>query len=241
MNRFRTALMVLAALAVAIVVTGCDDRPITGTFAPPNTVTASGMGEVSAAPDLAVMSFGVTRTDKDAAVALKKASTAAERVNTALKKLGVDEKDLQTGDVSIYPTYSESGGKSRIDGYQASVRVTAKVRDLEKLGAIITALADAGATDISGPSFTIDEDSKYRGEAIAKAVEDARAQAAEMAKAAGKKVGEVISITNTEVQQPVPLMQSARAAMDSALAKEVPIETGTLDVTANVTVVFALD
>lgn len=239
----RRIVLASAAAAAALAVTGCvsgGSAPVNA--APPaNTVTAEGTGKVAAAPDLAVMSFGVTGKDDEAGKALAKASAAAKRVTAALKKQGVAAEDIQTANVYLEPQYRTVDGQGVPDGFQAHISVTAKLRDLDKIGAVITALTAAGARDVSGPSFSIDEDGPYRADAIEKAVEDARAEATEMAKAAGKSVGEVLSITNTDVQMPIPYAESTYDSAAMRLkAADVPIETGTLDVTSRVTVVFAL-
>lgn len=239
MKSTRRLLLVTALLVLALAASGCTTRVVTAPSDGPgaNTVTSSGHGKVAATPDEATMSFGVTRSDTDAAKALAKASDAAEKIGAALKRQGVDAKDIQTSGVSVYPRYGTNG--SKIEGFEASINVAAKVKDLAKLGRIIGALSDAGADNISGPAFGIAEDAPYRADAIKAAVEDARAQAEEMAQAAGKSVGDVVSITSSAVSVPGPLYGGARSmAFDTA--KEVPIETGQLDVTADVTVVFEL-
>lgn len=243
MIRTKRLAVAATALALAIAASGCTTKVVTesGGTAMANTVTASGNGKVAAPPDEATMYFGVTRRDADAKKALAKASTAAEKINAELRKQGITKDDLQTSNVSVYPQYRDSGGKSVIDGFQASIDVTAKVKDLEKLGAIITALTNAGAQNVNGPAFGIGEDAPYRNQAIKKAVDDARSQAEAMADAAGKSVGGVVSISASSVNVPVPMWGQMRGAgLDTAASADVPIEAGQLDVTADVTVVFEL-
>lgn len=230
-----------AVVAIAVLATGCTTKVVTSdSGASLNTVTSSGSGRVSATPDEATMSFGVTRQAADAKKALDGASTAADKISKALKAQGVPAEDIQTSGVNVYPRYSEAGGKSTIDGFEASINVTAKVKDLDKLGEIIAALSDAGADTVSGPAFGIAEDAPYRADAIKEAVEDARKQAEEMADAAGKSVGDVVSISSSSVNVPGPMYGGARAEVALDAAKVVPIETGELDVTADVVVVFEL-
>ena len=111
------------------------------------------------------------------------------------------------------------------------------MRDIAKLGEVISAANDAGANTISGPSFTIADPAPARAEAIDEAVADARTSAEAMAKAAGKSVGEVLSISSSDVGMVGPMYRSADTA---EAAKSVPIEPGQLDITANVVVVFEL-
>lgn len=236
----RTAAVMLAigVLLAALAVSGCTTKVVTAPASQQiNTVTASGNGEAFAAPDEATMSFGVTKRSADAKKALADASSAAEKISSALSKSGVAKKDIQTSNVSVYPQQADRDGKFVITGYEASIQVRVKVREIGDLGSIITAANDAGADNISGPSFSISEDSPYRDEAIAKAVEDARTAAEAMAKAAKKSVGEVLNISSSNVNVPIFNRDMAYA---EAASKAVPIETGQLEVTANVTVVFEL-
>ena len=202
-----------------------------------NSVTASGTGTTQAAPDTAEMSFGVTTTSANAKSALDDASTVAEQIASAVKKQGIAGEDIQTIDVSVYPQTVDRNGKQVITGYQASLSVQVKVRDIAKLGEVISAANAAGANTISGPTFTIADPTPLRAKALDEAVADARKSAEAMAQAAGKSVGEVLSVSSSDVS-PVP--GAMFGASDVAGAAKVPIETGQLDITANVVVVFEL-
>jgi uncharacterized protein YggE len=236
-NRYGTGAL-LAALAVALVaLAGCGDTTITQTAAA-NTVTASGTGTTQAAPDTAEMSFGVTTTSANAKSALDDASKAAEQIASAVKKQGIAAEDIQTRDVSVYPQTTDQNGKQVITGYQAALSVQVKVRDIAKLGEIISAANAAGANTISGPTFTIDDPAPARAQAIDEAVADARKSAEAMANAAGKSIGEVLSMSSSDVGMvPGPMYSVSDMA---GAAKDVPIEPGQLDITASVVVVFAL-
>jgi uncharacterized protein YggE len=200
-------------------------------------VTASGAGASQAVPDTAEMYFGVTTTSPNAKSALEEASKGAEQIASAVKKQGVADEDIQTQDVSVYPQTTEQDGKQVITGYQASLSVRVKVRDIAKLGEVITAANAAGANDISGPTFTIDDPAPARAKAIDEAVADARKTAEAMAEAAGKSVGDVLSMSSSDAGS-VPLAYGTADA--AGAAKSVPIEPGQLDITANVVVVFEL-
>ncbi len=241
-NRYATAGLV-AALALALgALAGCGTTATTATStqagAAAGTVTASGMGTAQAAPDTAEMSFGVTTMASDAKSALDDASAVAEQIASAVKKQGVAAEDIQTRDVSVYPQTLDQDGKQVISGYQASLSVQVKVRDIAKLGEVISAANAAGANSISGPAFTIADPAPVRAKAIDEAVADARKSAEAMAKAAGKSVGEVLSMSSGDVGLvSVPMYGGGG---DMAEAAKVPIEPGQLDVTANVVVVFEL-
>ena len=229
----------LGALALGLVaLAGCGSAGTTLEGAPAYTVTASGTGTSQAVPDTAEMSFGVTTMSSNAKSALDDAAKIAEQIAAAVKKQGIADEDIQTRDVSVYPQSTDQNGKQVITGYQASLSVQVKVRDIAKLGEVISAANDAGANTISGPSFTIADPAPARAEAIDEAVADARTSAEAMAKAAGKSVGEVLSISLSDVGMVGPMYRSADTA---EAAKSVPIEPGQLDITANVVVVFELE
>lgn len=239
-NRLVTAAMVVA-LGVALVAAGGCTKVITapaGSAA--NTVTAAGTGTEQAAPDTGEMSFGVMTTSGNAKTALDDASKVAESIVAAVKKQGIDEKDIQTRDVSVYPQSDEQNGKQVITGYQASMTVRVKVRDIGKLGEVISAANAAGANSINGPTFTVADPAPFRAKAIEKAVADARKSAEAMAKAAGKSVGAVLAITSQDVSSIPPSPMYDSALLRGGAEKSVAIEPGQLDITANVTVIFEL-
>jgi uncharacterized protein YggE len=237
MNRriITAAVLVFALVALG----GCTTKVVTSDGATPlNTVTASGTGEALAAPDMAQMYFGVSALEPDAKAALDSASATADAITKAVKDAGIPAADIQTANVSVYPEYSGyEEDTPRISGYRASVQVRVKIRDLDTIGAVIGAANDAGANEIGGPSFMLDDDADAQDAAITDAIDDARRRAEVMAKAAGKSLGAIISVSEAGVSiPPIAYQMDARVAAESA----VPIEPGQLDITAGVTVVFEL-
>jgi uncharacterized protein YggE len=153
------------------------------------------------------------------------------RVIAALKQAGGDE--LQTQQVSLYPQTDEQG---KVTGYVAQDSVSAKTK-IAGAGALIDAATGAGANTVDGPALSLsDSDGLYR-QALKKAVENARLKAQALAEAGGFGVGPVTTVVEPGAQQqPVfqPLAASAKAA-DST-----PVEAGTQDITADVTVSFTI-
>lgn len=234
----KTRILVLAlALVVVLGLAGCQTKVVTTNGAAPlNTVTAGGTGTVTSPPDVAEMYFGATFAAEDAKSALDQASKAADDITAAVKGAGVDAKDIQTANVSVYPEQSGDGQSIQITGYRASIQVRVKLRDLEAVGSVISAASDAGANEIGGPTFTLSNDSPARNDAIELAIDDARTRAEVMAKAAGKSLGEIISVSEASVSiPPVYYDMGAKASADS-----VAIEPGQLDISSSVTVVFEL-
>src|SRR5215208_4543281 len=196
----------------------------------PGTITVSGTGTVSAVPDTATISFGVVTQATTASQALSTNTAAAERMVAAIKAAGVDSKDLRTDVVSLSPRYSERGDE--IVGYTASNTVSATIRDLGRAGAVIDAAVGAGANSVQGPTLERGDVAALYRDALKRAVDDARTKGEALAAAGGLTLGAVSSMTEGS-QGPITFA-SAKDAAGSA----VPIEPGTQDVTATVTVVF---
>jgi hypothetical protein len=234
--------VVVAALAAAVLI---GPRPgvsaTTGDL--PRVISVSGEGEVKTRPDMATITTGVVTEGATAKDALAKNNGAMAAVINTLKNAGVSEDDIQTSDFSVspkYPPYQPNQTTApRIVGYTVSNTVTARVKNLDKLGGILDALVQAGSNQISGISFGLNETKATMNEARKKAVADARAKAELYAGAAGVSVGKVVQISETSAVIPVPVMYKREAMAQSADAS-VPIAVGQSTVVANVTVVFEI-
>jgi len=191
-------------------------------------------GAVSAAPDQATIQLGVTSQAASAAAALTQNSTDTAAVIASVVALGVAEKDIQTSNFSVYPTYDTTG--TRITGYQVNNSVTVTIRDLVKAGPLLDQVVQAGANNITGLNFSISDTSALVEEARTRAFDAAKAKAESMAKAAGVELGEILSVT--ESSQNPQVYPMAKVAMDAVAGA--PIQAGTQDVTVDVSIVYAL-
>jgi uncharacterized protein YggE len=221
----------VAAVAIAVLFAGIG-RPeaARGDTASSNTVTTLGHGDVSVVPDQATVTAGVHTQAATAAEALAENSKQMNAVVDALKAAGGG--DLQTQQVSLSPQTDQNGN---VQSYAAddSVSANAAIADAGKL---IDAAVAAGANTVDGPSLGVsDQDAAYR-QALAKAMADARAKAEALGQAGGFGVGPVSSVTEQSTQTPLPFV---RAAAGKA-ADSTPVEAGTQDVTADVSVTFAI-
>lgn len=198
-------------------------------------LTVNASGSVYAAPDQATVQLGVSSQASTAADALKQNSADTTAVIEAIKKLGVDAKDISTSNFNVYPTYDTSG--TRINGYQVNNSVTVVIRDIAASGTLLDQVVTAGANNISGLNFGIADASQYQADARTKAIEAARAKAEAMAKAAGVSLGDIVSINESVNYQPE--MPYARGMVaDAAMA--VPVETGQQEVSVSVTLVYEI-
>ena len=208
-------------------------------------LTVVAEGRTTRQPDLAVFSAGVTTQAKTAAAALAENSNAMTKVVAELKRAGIAARDIQTSNLSINPVYAQQTRPVDepqapvIVGYQVSNQVTIRQRKLGDYGKVIDTLVSAGANQVNGPSFQLDNSDAALDEARIAAMKAARARAELYAKAAGLRVARIVSISEGQNYQPGPPMVYARMAMDKSEAAP-PVESGELELTANVTVMFEL-
>ncbi len=209
------------------------------TLGPTAHITVTGEGVVHTHPDEAVVTLGVATEGTTAAEAMARNSTRLGEVMAGLSAIGIDARDIQTTGLSLGPRWQDTaGGKpAKIVGFDATDRLTVRVRSLGKLGAVLDTVVKNGANRFSGIRFTLSDPTAKRDEARRKAVADAIARAGVYAKAAGVQLGPLMTITDQGVSSPpVQMMQTGIAAARSA----VPVAVGELDVRASVTMVFAL-
>ncbi len=197
-------------------------------------ITVTGTGSVKAVPDLAEFSFGVETQGDTGNDALAKNNEATQKVIAAIKGAGVAAADVQTQQVSVYPRYAQDGQK--IVGYTASNTVSAKVRDLSKVGAVVDAAVTAGANQVYGPTLSISEQSDLYQDALTKAFADAKVKAQTIAGAAGVSLGRVANIVEGGGFVPPVFATAAAEGGD----KGVPIEPGLQEIPANLTVTFSI-
>ena len=156
-------------------------------------VWVSGRGEVMAVPDIATLRLGVEVQAASVAAAQSQATEAMDEVMAALTDNGVAEKDIQTQYFSIRQVtkWDKEKEEEIVVGYRVTNKVTAKIRDIDKAGAIIDAVAEAGGdlTRIDSIGFSVDDPSAYYEEAREKAMADAKAKAEQLAELADAKLG----------------------------------------------------
>jgi len=197
-------------------------------------VTVTGEATVAVAPDAAVIRIGVNSQDKTAREASEANAKQMTAVLAAIKDTGIADRDIQTSRLSLQPQYDPNkGGTARLTGFQATNQVTVKIRDIDKLPALLDRAIAAGANEMSGIEFVITEQSKLLDRARDDAIADARRKAELYAQAAGSKLGPVVSITEEGSAAPPRPMQAMRAGA-------VPIAPGEQTLRAMVTVSYEL-
>jgi uncharacterized protein YggE len=217
-------------------VNGATDQP------PEHTISVAGSGKVVVVPDLANVRLGVVIERNTARAAREAAAEAMTRVVAAIKKLGIDEKDIATANVSLSPVYSYPDNQApRIRGYQLQNTVSITVRDLDKLSDVLDDGVQAGATSVDGISFDVADRTASEAKAREAAVADAKAKADTLAGGLGVRVQGVASVSE-QVSTPVWYERSygAGAAAPADAAAETPVLPGTTDIVITVQVTFLI-
>lgn len=235
------AASLLIGIIVGPIISGHPTLAADPAGTPEHTVTVSGSGLVSVAPDVADVVLGVSITKPTVAEAQSTAATSMAAVIAAIKKDGVDPKDIVTVNLSLSPVYdySNSGAAPRLVGQQYTNTVRVTVRDLKTIASVVDDTVAAGATTIQGISFRLGDPKAVEAQARKLAMADARTKADELASAGGVSVKGVASISETTT---TPIVYSGVAMDKAAAAGQVatPIQTGTTDVTIQVTVSYLI-
>lgn len=203
-------------------------------------VDISATGEVTRVPDVAIISAGVVTRSATATGAIQEAADRMSRVLAALKRAGVEERDIQTSNLNLNPEYRyENNQPPQLVGYTASNQLTVKFRDIRSSGKILDALVGEGANQINGPNLTIDKPEAALDEARAKAVAIGRARAELYARALGLRVVRLVSMSEGggyyPVPPPVPMMAGVRAQ-----AAETKIEPGEQKLQVTLSMIYEL-
>ncbi len=205
------------------------------------TIAISGEGKVTAAPDIAEISLGLITDNRNVGTAQKENTDKVNQIIAKLGTLGVEKKDIQTSNYSIYPQYDYSNGQQVLRSYQVSQSVNVKIRDLEKVGTIVETAGSLGANQVSGLSFTIDDPEALRQEAREKALVSAKEKAESLAKAAGVKLGKLVSFNESIAggTSPMPYYRGEMDVKNEAMDAVAPqIEPGSQDIIVNVSVTY---
>lgn len=200
-------------------------------------IIITGEGAVQMAPDMAVISLGVTHQSKDAAQAMSMASEAAAQVLERLSGMGIAARDVQTSSVDLSPVYSrrKDSGPMVIEGFRAGLSMSVRVRDLPKLGAVLGAVVQDGANQFSGLHFALSKPQEAEDAARKEAIADALRKATLYAQAAGVSLGDVLQISESGGYH-APKMRMA-----ADMAESVPIAEGELNIGQSVTLVIELE
>jgi uncharacterized protein len=199
------------------------------------TIRVTGEATITAKPDQAIIDVGVVTQAQSAQAAAAQNAQKADAVISDLRRVAGAGAEIKTISYSVSPNYRypREGGQPTIAGYIASNIVQVKMNDITQVGKVIDAATQSGANNIQGIRFMLKDEQSIRSQALAEAALKARAKAEAIASALKLKVQRVLHVEEGGSATPVPIY--ARAEMAQAAAASTPIEAGTIDVRALIT------
>lgn len=207
-------------------------------------IKVTGTGEVLVPADTAIVSLGVSASNKEVLKAQKEANTAIAEIREALIELGIKEEDINTDYINIYARYDYSEGTEVLVGYNASSTLAIRVTDMDKVGEVIDAAFEAGANTLNGISFSASDTEEAEAKALKAAVEDAKEKAEVLADAANLKIRGIEDITeggtysyDRGVMNNFAKEETAAGAYDGSTV----VQAAKLTVSASVTVTYKTD
>ncbi len=259
--KYSYSLLLAAALGLAGCVPATHIHNNFGAAEPSNALVVIGTGEASSAPDIARITLGAEAQNANAEVAISEVNTKMKAILAALRAQGVADKDLRTAAINIFmlepppypmgpqPMPETMPGKGPPVGperatpiFRAANSVTITLRQLDRVGTTLSAAISAGANQAAGIQFEMDDLKPLRAKARAKAVEDARARAQELAALSGVRLGRVLSVGelgSADAPPPgVPAMPLAYA--QAGAMQSVPVERGEIALTHMVRVTYEI-
>ncbi|HKS25612.1 MAG TPA: SIMPL domain-containing protein [Thermoanaerobaculia bacterium] len=208
----------------------------------PESVSVSGTGRVTLVPDRFTFTVGVQTSAPTVDAAVNENNERVARVIAALKAAGGKAEEIQTSGFSIYPQQDFSQGQlPRLLGYQVNNSVTVRKKEIASASKLLQVAIAAGVNTASGLNFEVSDPTRGRDQGLKAAFDDARAKAALLAQAAGRTLGRALHITEGGEPVPPPRPMMARGVMAAqAAVSEVPVESGTQELTFTLSVIFEL-
>ena len=210
-----------------------------------NLISVSGTGEVYVTPDVGFITISVKTENKNVSVASDENSQKMNNVIEYIKSEGVESKDIKTTGYNINPRYewNNDTGKRILAGYEVSQSVSVKIRDLSKVGMIISNATTKGANDVSSLSFIVDNDDDAKAEAKELAINDAKAKAKELEDLLGIKMIRIVSFSEYSDGYYQRLAYDAMVSSEKQLSNAIAvptIEVGENKITSTVTITYSI-
>jgi uncharacterized protein YggE len=210
-----------------------------------NTIYAGADGKFEAAPDTAVIRMDIASQQDTSRAAYDHAAVAVDHIRQVLKSNGIDLKAAQFGTYQMQPMYDWKNPKHKVIGYRVASDVTLKLRDFSKIGVLTEQLADVEDTQNQSVNYTLEDIEQAKAKASEDALKKARNQAAAVATAGGRTLGELL-YASVDVNQAniVPMVFSAASMRGAAPMATPPPMTDftpqTVTINAHVNALFAL-
>ncbi len=205
------------------------------------TIMVTGVGKAIGSNDIALTTIGYSNTDKDVAKAQATNKAVMDKVMDDLKKMGVEDKDMQSN-YTIYPDYTYTQDKGQVlNGYRVTNQLTVKIRDLSKISDVLGLAGKYGANEVGGLSFTIDDPENLKSVAREKGLNDAKAKAEYLAKSLGMRLGSVVNFNEYAPESGImPYYKDALNLGAEGGGGPASVAAGTRDVTVNVNVTYEI-
>ncbi len=205
------------------------------------TITVEGEAKVAVTPDIAITTMGMTAEAKTVSEAQQKNTDVMNTLLSRVKALGVDKKDAQTTNYSIFPLYDYQNGKQTIRSYQVSQSVTIKIRDLTKANDIIALAGEVGANNVSGLQFTVDDRDAYREKARQLALKKVAEKRLALAQTLGVRLQSIVSYNEYETSGEGKANYAYGGTFENVGSGAAPsIESGSTDIGMHVSVIFSV-
>lgn len=237
------AILVSSVLLVVLVAIGGMFLPSWGklTFTPPRTVTVVGEAKSQEKSQIAVFSAGVNAFNDDKTTAVNDVNKKVEAIIESVKEFGVAAADVKTQSLNIYQNqeqyYEDGRQKYRAGQWNVSNTVEIRLKDVDRASSLANILTKSGANNVYGPNFTFDDTSEQATALLDSAFKNAKEKAAKVAVSTGKKLGNVISVTEAGASaQQVPMYR-----MEGGGGGGAAVEPGSGTVSKSVTVTFEIE
>ncbi len=202
------------------------------------TFTVVGEGKEIAIPNVAEIRIGVITEGQDLKILQKDNAEKMNKIINFLKEVGIDEKDIKTENYSVSPKYDYYKYPYKIVGYKISQDLKVKIRDLNKIGEILSQVVNYGANNISGPNFTVDEPEIYLEKAREKAIKNAKEKAEKIARSNGFRLGKIITIFESTPYDFYPTMLKEAGGAETVPITQ--IEPGSQEIKVQVNITYEI-
>jgi uncharacterized protein YggE len=218
---------------------------------PPSVISVTGKGEVMAVSDIATLYITISKDGATSKEAQNLLNDSIKKTLDYLKTQKIEDKDIKSEYGGLNPKYSNDqivcfsypcpNREQKIVGYTATQSITVKIRDVDNANTVRTGLATLGQNNISGPTFSIDNEDAFNDQARALAIKEAKEKAEVLARELGVHLGKVVSFSDNNAGG-YPIMYADKAmgstANQQAPAPELP--KGENKITSNVTITYEI-
>ncbi len=246
-NTINRSVLYLGVVALSLLLVGCTTAPVVTDVrgaAFPHSLTVVGYGTASGIPDMAVIQLGVNILDEDVGAGVAEANAIIASIKAAVLEKGVIEKDIQTTNFNVWPEdrYDpQTGFPSGERLFHIDGTVQVKVREVGSMGDVLSAALAAGANNVFGISFGIEDTTGLATEARSIAILDARSKAEQLADNMGASLGDPIVVSEGVLDDLVPISYAiAESGIGIGGGGAAPISPGQSSVSVQVQITFEL-